>query len=467
MKKALSILMAAVMLLTLLGGCSGSSAKDQAGNPPEEQPAAAEDPAAEEAPAAKEAPTDDGEEQTVSIWVEKSFTEEADKLINDRLAQFGEERGVKVEAEFIAATDYVTKLNAAVEAGNVPDITQSNSQKTVNYYPNLPYADVTDLVEDLNAERPMFKAVIDGTKFEGHNYYVPFYSAAFLLFLRQDIFEEAGVEIPTTWEELWDAAIAVSDPEDGIYGLGLGCGPTDEDCENGFRTMLWDCGGKLMDEDGNIVAGTDEGLRYMVEKYVELYEAQAIPPAATTWDSSGNNSAYLMGEAAMVINVPTLYNVLLTDENYADLLENTLVLNLPAGSESSVVFSNPYGWAIMKDAKNPDLARELVRYLYDAEWYDTYVDTLAPVWGPIYEDRIGSETWGSGINEQAINYVQNAEGFYGYPVQTLKGRAVAARNYYTFPIARMLNSIVTGNSTIDEAIAQLDKELHDAADTIG
>ena len=343
MKKFLSLLLSAAMVTTMLTACGGTASSTTS-----------------TASASGSSTVSGG---TLSIWVEKSFSEDVDQLINERIEAFSEEYGVQVSAEFIAATDYMTKLNAAVEAGNVPDITLSNPYKVVSYYPNIPYSDVTDLVDELDAERPMFEALKEGTKIEGVNYFVPFYAADSLLFVRTDLFEEAGVDLPTTREELWDAAVAVSDPDNGVYGLGIGCGPTDEDCENSFRMMMWCNGGKLMDEEGNIVAAEDEGLRAMVEKYVELYNAGAIPPSSTTWDSGGNNKSYLMGESAMVINTSTLYNSIKDDPNYAELFENTAVINVPAGSDGSVLFGNPSGWSIMNDAKNPDAARDFIRFV--------------------------------------------------------------------------------------------------------
>ena len=100
------------------------------------------------------------------------------------------------------------------------------------------------------------------------------------------------------------------------------------------------------------------------------------------------------------------------------------------------------------------------------EWYDTHLEAVGPVFAPVYQDLAEDEVWSSGANQQAIEYVQNATGYYGYPAQTLEGRAIASKNYYSFPIARMLNSIVTGSKSIDDAIAQLDKELNDTAESV-
>lgn len=51
----------------------------------------------------------------------------------------------------VAATDFVTKLNAAIEAvQSVPDIISADTTKVLNYYPNIPCNDVTDLVDQID-----------------------------------------------------------------------------------------------------------------------------------------------------------------------------------------------------------------------------------------------------------------------------------------------------------------------------
>ena len=47
---------------------------------------------------------------------------------------------------------------------------------------------------------------------------------------------------------------------------------------------------------------------------------------------------------------------------------------------------------------------------------------------------------------------KKAKGYYGYPVEGIKGRAIAAKHYFTFPMAEMMNKVVTDTLDVDGAI---------------
>ena len=409
--------------------------------------------------------TSSGKELTV--WVEKVFSEDANTSMRERIAQFAKETGIKVNTEFIGATDFMTKLNAAIEAGsNVPDITTSAVTKIVNYYPNLPYKDVSALVDEINAERPFFDAIYEGSKIDGKHYFVPMTSSSMVMYIRKDKLAEKGItELPTTWDEVFETAQAITDPDNGFYGLGMGCGPTDEDGENVFRMMNWNEGGSVFDKDGNITLD-NEATKRLAKKYKELYDGGVIPPAASTWDPGGNNTSYLMGESGIVFNAPTLYNTLRTDENNKALFENTAVVNMPAGSKDSTTMGFTAGFAIMEACQDVDSATQLIKYMYDKEWYDSYLEITAPVFSPLFKDAEGAGIWAEDVNAQVLSYAKESRGYYGYPVEGIKGRAIAAKSYFTFPMAELLNKVVTNTLDVDGAVDFEIKKLQDVQSVV-
>ncbi|MGI6069360.1 MAG: ABC transporter substrate-binding protein [Blautia sp.] len=444
MKKRMLALGLALVMAASLTACGGSSAGDKSGD------------------AAKE---DSSKELTV--WVEKVFSDDANAAMQERLDAFSEETGIKVNSEFIAATDFMTKLNAAIEAGsNIPDITTSAVTKVVNYYPNIPYKDVSDLVAEINKERPYFESIYEGTKIDGKHYFVPMTSSSTMMFVRKDKLEEKGItKMPETWDEVFETAEKITDPDNGFYGLGIGCGPTDEDGENMCRMINWDQGGYIFDKDGNITLD-NEVTKEFLTKYKEMYDGGVIPQAASTWDPGGNNTSYLMGESGIVFNAPTLYNALKTDEANKELFENTEVLNLPAGRDNNNTMGFATGFAIMESCKDVDSATALIKYMYDKDWYNQYVEITAPVFAPLFQDIEGQGIWADGVNAQVVDYAKNAKGYYGYPVESIQGRAVAAKSYFTFPMAELMNKVVTNTLDVDEAVDNAIKKLEEVKSTV-
>lgn len=393
--------------------------------------------------------------ETVTIWVERVFSDEANDAIEARLKEFADEHNINVDYEFIPATDFMTKLNAAIESKtNIPDIISSSPTKVLNFYPNIPQADMTSIVEDINGDREFIEAIYEGSKIEDTLYFVPFTSSNTLMFVRTD---KTETPLPTTWEEVFDFATEISDPANDFFGLGIGSGPTDEDGENMFRMIMWNEGAYIFDEEGNITINSDK-TKELLTKYKELYDNGVIPDSAHTWDPGSNNSSYLMGESGIVFNAATLYNAVNTEET-KELFDNSAFLTLPSGNVEDTTMGFISGFSIMEASENKETAADLIKFMLDSEWYNSYVEKVAPVFAPVFKDAEELEFWSDGVNKQVIEYAKNSRGYYGYPVKSLKGRAVAARHYFSFPIAELMNNVVTERMSVDEAVEHFSNQV--------
>lgn len=460
-KKLLSMVMAGTLALsfTACGGSSSGETEKSTDTSKVEETSSGDTQAAS---------ADSGNKKTITVWVEKIFSDDANTKMEERLKEYEKEKNVTVNCEMVAATDFVTKLNAAIEAGqSVPDIISADTTKVLNYYPNIPCNDVTDLVDQIDEERPYLQASYEGTKIDDKYYYVPFYSSSTLMFVRKDKLEEAGItEMPTTWDEVFKDAEKVSDPDNDFYGLAIGCGENDDDDENTIRQYMWNEGGYLFDEDGNVAA--DDKVTAVFDKYAELYDDKVIPQDATTWDAGGNNGSYLAGRTAFCFNAAYIIQCTGICEQYKDLLDNTVVLAPPAGSDNSVYMNFNRGFAVMNTCKDTDLASDVISYLLDKDWYDSYMEEIAPVFAPVFEDAKENTTWKDNeVNAQALKYVENASGYYGYPVKTLKGRTVAAKHYFTYPFVKAVNQVATGTADSAGALKSMTSAIEDFQDQVG
>ena len=112
--------------------------------------------------------------------------------------------------------DLVTKVLTAAEAGNPPDLIQVEYQALPTLVTNDVLADISGSTGDLAdqfAEGPWSLVTLDTDAV----YAVPQDIAPMMLYYRQDIFEDLGLEVPTTWEQFEQVAQQVREASPDTY----------------------------------------------------------------------------------------------------------------------------------------------------------------------------------------------------------------------------------------------------------
>ena len=214
MKKLLSLLLSAGLMLSM-AACGGS------GSAPSSQPAPSGAPASSDAPA---------EQVEISFWHAMSgVNEEAiQKITDDFMAQ---NPNVKVTLMNQGGyRDLFDKLMASAKANQLPNLAQIYSNRLSWYVDKglsldlTPYMDAegTGLTEEDYADIPtMF---MDDCIWGEGQYAMPFNKSMMVLYYNVGMFEEAGIEVPTTWEEWAAAAEKLTKDTDGdgepdVYGV--------------------------------------------------------------------------------------------------------------------------------------------------------------------------------------------------------------------------------------------------------
>lgn len=439
MKKFLALMLALAMIFAL-AACG-------------QEPAAA--------PATAAPASDDAAPAELTIWVEKVFSDDANNSMQMAFDRYQAETGVKLNVEFVNSSDFMTKLSAAVEAGTTPDISSADIRKTLTYYPDNPYIDITDLMAEIHAENPIYDSVYNISRIDNKYFFIPYTSSADLMYIRSDKMAEAGItEIPTTWEEVFNVAKAINDPDNEFNGLGWSWGADDEDLENSIRMLTWNYGGSFFKEDGTANRDNPKNLEVM-KMFYSMYEDGTIPEAAVSWDGGSNNGNYLLQTVGICFNACTLYRAMSTDEQYKELLENTIIRNLPNGPDNNHHMAYLYGWGIHTNCKDVDAAKDLIRYLCDIDNYAEYIEYLAPTYAPVFQKEGDKDLWhDGGVYESMLNYVQSCDSYVGYPNQDMVNMAIASKVYTAHYLSHELNAVAAGSQTIEEAL----NNFYDAID---
>lgn len=94
------------------------------------------------------------DKDTIVVWMKKDLTDVANNLFKERCEKFAEENDVKVEVELIAYEDFYTKWAAAIESGNLPDLSYFGYQEMGQYYNQGILEDMTDVYNEINEITP-------------------------------------------------------------------------------------------------------------------------------------------------------------------------------------------------------------------------------------------------------------------------------------------------------------------------
>ncbi len=253
--------------------------------------------------------------------------------------------------EFNPSPDYDTTLQASLAAGDPPDVFYVND----NRIPDLAEAGTLAPMEDNVADPDDFyPALQQAFTFEETLYCPPKDFSTLALQYNTDLFDEAGLEPPTNWDELESAAEQLTSGDT----VGLALAP------EFFRWGVFavQAGGELANEDRTAMTVTDgpmeEGFSYVKNLYDQGW---AATPADL--DAGWAGEAFGQGKAAMTIEgnwiVPALRN------DFPDV--NWAVAELPEGPAGKGTFAFSVCYAVAVNADNPEASWDLVDYLVSPE----------------------------------------------------------------------------------------------------
>lgn len=388
----------------------------------------------------------------LTIWMKKGFVEEQNTAFEARAEEFGKLNNIQVNVEFLAYEDIFPKWTAAIESKNVPDVSFFGYQEVGQFSRQDVLADVTDLLKQLQSENgTMFPASVDAVTFGGKTYAIPFWGEGTALYYRQDLFDKAGIAgPPKTWAEFREDAIKLTDASNGIYGAGLGYGDGNSDCEWLSRSMIWSYGGSIFGTAGDSIVFDSPQTRQAIDFITGMFLKDKVTPSgALGWNDGGNNTAYISGQAAMVVNTGSVIAAL--RKNDPELLSKTGVALLPAGPAGQYTAGISNNLGIFKDAKNQKEAREFLKFVLNPEWYQKWIDVSAPLALPVYQKLAQTDpTWQQAQNKGFMESMGTFK-FLGY-----KGSYIpAAGKIYNLRLLNALfENIMAKGMSVDAAIKQ-------------
>jgi multiple sugar transport system substrate-binding protein len=136
-------------------------------------------------------------------------------------------------------------------------------------------------------------------KLDGALYGVPVRHATNVILYNEAIFEEKGLKLPTSFEDMIEAARKLTfKRDDGTQVYGLALTPV---FASNFLTVSRCLGGDYMTADRKIVAA-EPAMVKALQVFADLYKAGAIPRNVATLSNEEVTTMMQQGRAAMTIN---------------------------------------------------------------------------------------------------------------------------------------------------------------------
>ncbi|MFF0004296.1 extracellular solute-binding protein [Streptomyces tibetensis] len=239
---------------------------------------------------------------TLRVWLfQEVGNAPKEKVVDSVVAGFEKaHKGTKVEVEYIPVETRAQRVKAAFnDPGSAPDVMEYGNTDTAGYVKDGGLLDVTKQFGDWTEAKDTDPTAKQSVTVDGRLYGAPFYVGVRALYYRTDVFEELGLSVPRTMDELASTARKIRAAKPELYGLAVGGAYT-----YGAMPFVWANGGELANgKSGSYASGIDSPeARKGIKAYTSLFGDDNCP-AAKCAGMGGNDtvSAFAAGKAGMAI----------------------------------------------------------------------------------------------------------------------------------------------------------------------
>lgn len=219
------------------------------------------------------------------------------KALDHIITEFNNKQSaIKVSAKYVPFADFKKQLSIGAAASELPDLVILDNPDHASYASMGIFADITGKF-DVSSYYP---GPVNSCTLNGRLYGVPFGSNDLVLFYNEDMLKAAGVSVPSTWNELLDAAAKCT--KGNVSGFAHSSLQNEEGTFN-FLTWLWSTGATSYE------IGTANGIKALTQVQ-KMVQNGGMTVEAINWTQGDTMNQFISGNLAMMINgtwqIPTM-----------------------------------------------------------------------------------------------------------------------------------------------------------------
>jgi multiple sugar transport system substrate-binding protein len=315
-----------------------------------------------------------GSGTTLTYWASNQAPSlDKDKeVLTPVLQQFTQQTGIKVNLEVIGWNDLQTRIQTAITSNSGPDVlnignTWAASLQATGAF--MPFDDAA--FSAIGGKDKFVKTAMDTGGAPGQDpTSVPYLGLAFGLYYNKQMLKDAGVNPPTTWEEMVAAAKKLTDPAKGTYGFSLAAGIYTENVHFAFINGSQN-GGEWFDSAGKPTFTSDANVQGVL-RYLDLMQKDKVVNTSNAQYDNGTKSVndFATKKVAMILNQNNADNSIVANGMKNDEY-GVVPFPAPTGGQKIASFIAGINMSIFKNTKNKDAALQFVKFMTSPETQTT------------------------------------------------------------------------------------------------
>ena len=300
----------------------------------------------------------EGEKKQLKFAV---FSEDAElEFFEDCVAEYNEiQDEVEIVLEQMPQEDYRgAKLATAFASGEGPDIFYAYPGMFLKYASAGTMQPLNDYIDPAVLE-DFSEASLEACTVDGELLALPYESELLGLYYNKELLEAAGIEPPTTWDELYEAAAALT--TDSCYGFTMEATDTGHQLFEWYP-FLWMTGNEVFKD--RELALNEEGVIANFELKRKMFEEGY----ANINPSRHNSDIGMLCEGETAMQLCGTWAISQIEDGYPEMVDKIGVVPLPL-AEGATPTTVAGGWKLCANSNSEyaDEAAEFVVWMFGSE----------------------------------------------------------------------------------------------------
>ena len=395
-------------------------------------------------------PTAIAQERELTLLAWSHFVPASDVELKRQVEHFGRQHGVKARLDTIPQPQLPTKLAAEIQTQSGHDIVQFRDLEAALYHhATFPIADLCDELGQKHGGWWDFARQAD--VIDGAWKAVPWFYISGCITYREDHFAAVGEQAADTYDDLLRAGRKLKKSGHPIGFAISQC----TDSNSTIYSILWSYGGSIVAEDGKTITINSPQTIEAVEYIKTLYH-DCMEPEVLSWDDASNNRFILSGKGSWTRNGISIYEAARQkNPELAKHINHTIPLKGPV---RRLGITPSLSLGIWKFAKNPELAKDFLRFHFEPEQQNAFIVAGAGYNQPFLKAYDEHPIWSRDPKLKALIGFANWSALSGWPGPPTRGAPLVFNSYI---LPNMCAKAVGGMPT-KEAVAWAEQEVRKA-----